>query len=63
MKCFRGNKEEIFFTIPEYMSWKEEHNDGAGWKIKYYKGLGTSTAAEAKDYFSNLAKHQIDFAW
>ena len=24
------------------------------WKIKYYKGLGTSTTEEAKDYFKNL---------
>lgn len=27
---------------------------GKGWKIKYYKGLGTSTSAEAKDYFRYL---------
>jgi hypothetical protein len=33
-----------------------------GWAIKYYKGLGTSTAAEAKAYFGDLATHQIDFA-
>jgi hypothetical protein len=41
-------------------------SDGAsatrGWAIKYYKGLGTSTAAEAKAYFGDLATHQIDFA-
>ena len=24
-----------------------------GWKIKYYKGLGTSTAREFKEYFAN----------
>ena len=23
-----------------------------GWKIKYYKGLGTSTAKEFKEYFT-----------
>ena len=33
------------------------------WKIKYYKGLGTSTHAEAKEYFSNLKKHQIEFRY
>jgi len=33
-----------------------------GWHIKYYKGLGTSTAVEAKAYFSDLPTHQIDFA-
>ena len=30
-------------------------------KAKYYKGLGTSTAKEAKEYFSELASHKIDF--
>jgi DNA topoisomerase-2 len=31
--------------------------------MKYYKGLGTSTAAEGKAYFSDLDKHRIDFEW
>ena len=26
-------------------------------------GLGTSTSAEAKEYFSNLQTHEIDFTW
>ena len=30
-------------------------------KAKYYKGLGTSTAKEAKEYFSALVSHKIDF--
>lgn len=28
---------------------------------KYYKGLGTSTSAEAKEYFSHLDLHEINF--
>jgi len=63
VKCTKGKKEVTFFTIPEYTTWKEEHDDGRGWKIKYYKGLGTSTSAEAKEYFSHLETHEIDFAW
>ncbi len=31
------------------------------WAIKYYKGLGTSTAQEAKEYFGELDKHHIFF--
>ena len=31
------------------------------YNIKYYKGLGTSTAKEAKEYFSDLKKHIIQF--
>lgn len=63
VKCIKGKKEQTFFTIPEYLRWREEHEEGKGWRIKYYKGLGTSTAAEAKEYFSNLRVHEIDFEW
>ena len=34
-----------------------------GWSIKYYKGLGTSTAKEAKEYFRDLEKNRIDMRW
>lgn len=61
VKCVKGNTEKVFFTIPEYRSWVE--SAGAGWKSKYYKGLGTSTAAEAKAYFSNLCLHLLPFCW
>ncbi len=63
VKCFKGKKEETFYTIPQYKAWREETEEGKGWKIKYYKGLGTSTAAEAKEYFSHLETHETNFAW
>ena len=62
VKCTKGKKEETFFTIPEYMTWKSEENR-KGWRTKYYKGLGTSTSAEAKEYFSHLETHEINFTW
>jgi DNA topoisomerase II len=62
VKATKGNKSLTFFTLPEYESWKKNtNNEGKGYKIKYYKGLGTSTAAEAKDYFSNLQLHEVHF--
>ena len=39
VKCVKGKKEQTFFTIPQYINWKEENSDGKGWKIKYYKGI------------------------
>jgi len=63
VKCVKGKKEKTFFTIPQYETWRLENGDARGWKVKYYKGLGTSTAAEAKEYFSNLSTHEIDFEW
>ncbi len=37
---------EAFYTLPEYEQWKELTDGAAGWTVKYYKGLGTSTAQE-----------------
>lgn len=52
-----------FFSLTEYENWKVKTKDFDKWKIKYYKGLGTSTSAEAKEYFSNIDKHMISFKW
>eukprot|EP00927_Polykrikos_kofoidii_P034300 TRINITY_DN29120_c0_g1_i1.p1 TRINITY_DN29120_c0_g1~~TRINITY_DN29120_c0_g1_i1.p1 ORF type:complete len:1271 (-),score=344.83 TRINITY_DN29120_c0_g1_i1:123-3935(-) len=56
-----GGATQQFFTMHEYEQWKEETNNGRGYSIKYYKGLGTSTTQEAKEYFRNISDHSIDF--
>ncbi len=49
VKCTRARQHHTFYTIPEYETWKRgTGNDGKGWNIKYYKGLGTSTAQEVR---------------
>jgi DNA topoisomerase-2 len=48
-----------FYTLNDYEDWKNDNNI-SGWKIKYYKGLGTSTPDEAKEYFGNLKNLLID---
>lgn len=64
VKASKGKQQlKTFFNLPEYEKWcKSTGNDAKGWTIKYYKGLGTSTSAEAKEYFSNLDLHQVSFA-
>jgi DNA topoisomerase II len=52
-----------FYNTPSYQRWKSENNDGKGWTLKYYKGLGTSTSTEAKEYFGQLKKHKVTFEW
>lgn len=54
-----------FYTIPEYETWRDSisSDEVKKWSIKYYKGLGTSTSKEGKEYFSNLLRHQIAFKW
>ncbi|PKY39326.1 DNA topoisomerase II [Rhizophagus irregularis] len=61
VKCTKGEMELSFFTVPEFEKWKETIPDIKNWKIKYYKGLGTSSSAEAKKYFRNLNRHKKPF--
>eukprot|EP00043_Microstomoeca_roanoka_P011493 m.108253 g.108253 ORF g.108253 m.108253 type:complete len:1678 (-) comp15211_c0_seq2:413-5446(-) len=63
VKCTKGRQEKSFFTIPQYEQWAEQQTSLKGWKIKYYKGLGTSTPQEAKQYFSHMDDHQIPFTF
>ncbi|CAN0460301.1 unnamed protein product, partial [Scytosiphon promiscuus] len=63
VKVSKGRSELSFYTVPEYSVWKENHANGKGWNAKYYKGLGTSTAKEAKEYFAALDTHQLEFEW
>jgi DNA topoisomerase-2 len=47
--------------MPEYAAWQKDPANAKGWTIKYYKGLGTSSSAEAKEYFKAIKRHRIDF--
>lgn len=57
------HRDMVFYTMPEYEQWKATTDGAKGWKVKYYKGLGTSTSQEAKEYFSSMQQHQLQFAW
>ena len=50
LKANKSNQTLMFYNDGEYEEWKSE-NDTKGWKIKYYKGLGTSTGKEFREYF------------
>ena len=63
VKCKKGHRMVQFFSLPQYEAWKSANDEGRGWKVKYYKGLGTSSAAEGKEYFSDLKRHVIDFKY
>lgn len=63
VKATKGNQVLSFFSLPEFEMWKKETENFHTYKIKYYKGLGTSTAKEAKEYFENMARHRIRFRY
>ena len=63
VKATKDGKNPLkFFTMKEYSDWFNNNNH-SGYKIKYYKGLGTSTSKEAKEYFSEINKLRLNFKY
>jgi DNA topoisomerase-2 len=63
-KTKKANKDQlIFYSLNEYESWKKETPNSHTWEIKYYKGLGTSTSDEFKDYFRQMAQNLVHYTW
>tara|TARA_B110000977_G_C11088820_1_gene495918 strand:- start:2136 stop:5582 length:3447 start_codon:yes stop_codon:yes gene_type:complete len=50
LKATKGKDIIEFYNNGEFEDWKL-NNDVSKWSIKYYKGLGTSTSKEFKEYF------------
>ncbi|KAI6196057.1 DNA topoisomerase 2 [Aphelenchoides besseyi] len=63
VKATKGNDVKSFYSMPEYQEWRQETDNWKTYKIKYYKGLGTSTSKEAKEYFSDMNRHRILFKY
>jgi len=61
VKATKKNQELSFFSVPEFEEWKKDTPNHSTFNIKYYKGLGTSTSKEAKEYFQNMDRHRILF--
>lgn len=61
LKAKKGANELNFYNEGEFEEWKE-HNDTKGWNIKYYKGLGTSTGKEFREYFENRKIVEFQFS-
>ncbi|CAD2221959.1 DNA topoisomerase II [Angomonas deanei] len=60
-----GKNKQVhsFYSMKELNKWQRA-NPNVNYTAKYYKGLGTSTTAEGKEYFSdmeaNIMKLQVD---
>ena len=66
LKARKGQQERLFYNEGEFEVWKSGATGTSGaidvstWAIKYYKGLGTSTGREFREYFEH--KKIVDFA-
>ncbi len=66
VKASKGGKKgqlKMFYSLNEYETWKKETPNVHTWEIKYYKGLGTSTSEEFKEYFRDMAKNLVHYTW
>ena len=59
IKATKGSETKSFYTDSAFRTW---YGSGkSGWRIKYYKGLGTSTSAEAREYFKKIQDLTVKF--
>jgi DNA topoisomerase II len=63
LKASKRGEVLSFYSQAEFNTWREGQGENSlrGWTLKYYKGLGTSTPAEAQEWFQNL--HEIKYVW
>lgn len=60
IKAVKGNGKnkqvKEFFAKSQYENWKDSLEDGElkKWDVKYYKGMATTNAIEAREYFSRF---------
>ena len=63
VKASKGKQIKTFYSLSAFEYWKITESNLQQWFIKYYKGLGTSTSAEAKEYFKDLIKNQLIYQY
>ncbi len=63
VKLTRGSETLSFYSDAELETWRESvgADVASRYKSKYYKGLGTSTPAEAREWFENLSDIRYDW--
>ena len=61
VKVTKGKKVQSFYNLTDYHDWTRKTSNYKKWSSKYYKGLGTSTATEAKEYFREMKLN--DYLW
>lgn len=63
IKATKGSRSHSFYSLSEYMEWRCKTTDRKSYEIHRYKGLGTHSANEVKEYFTDLDRHEISFRY
>lgn len=63
VKATRGSETLLFYNEFEYDTWRNDvgENEVGTYRLKYLKGLGSSTAQEARQYFSDVQKSLVTY--
>lgn len=54
--AIKGKKEKnklVWYSLSSFEEWKRDNNDGKGWNISYFKGLGTCSDSDINYAFNN----------
>ena len=62
VKATKGKEVITFYNLSDYENWCETPESNS-YKVKYYKGLGTSTSQEAREYFVDVNTKLISYYW
>lgn len=63
VKVFLKKETLNFYSEAEFFSWREKNDGKISYKSKFYKGLGTSTKKEFKEYFDDIDRHLIPITY
>lgn len=59
IKAINKSEKIDFYTMTEYEDWLSTKQ--GKYQIKYYKGLGTSTSQDAKEYFRDFEEKKVEY--
>lgn len=60
VRATKGTTVKLFYNEHDYDVWKGS-SSSRGFKIKYLKGLGSSTPAEAREYFKDIETSIVEY--
>ena len=61
VRVTKGTNVKLFYNEHQYLEWKESVKSTSSYKIKYLKGLGSSTSSEAKEYFKDVHNTLVEY--